>query len=86
MFVYTRYNRKAGVYEDPFLQPITKDLYPKLVQRSIILNPEEARRNHAYECDLYYLGTYDEEQGKFDLLDKPEFLCTFSTLEVKEDA
>lgn len=86
MYVYSLYNRKTGVYNEPFLQPITKDLYPKLLQRSVILNPQQARQNHTYESDLYYLGTFDEEQGKFDLLDKPEFLCTFSNLEVKEDA
>lgn len=86
MFVYSMFNRKTGVYQDPYIQPVAKDLYPKIMQRSVVMNPTEARRNHVYECDLFYLGTYDETQGKFDLLDKPEFLCTFANLEVKEDA
>lgn len=85
MYVYSMYNRKTGVYNDPYIQPITKDIYPKMMQRSAVMNPEQARANHVYECDLFYLGTFDEEQGKFDLLEKPEFLCTFSNLEVNED-
>lgn len=86
MFVYSYYNKKAGVYQDPFLQPVTKDLFPKMVQRSVLLNPGEAAKQHLYECDLYYLGTFDEETGIYALLEKPEFLCTLSTLEVKNDA
>lgn len=86
MYVYSYYNKKVGVYQDPFIQPTTKDLFPKLVTRSVVLNPKHAQEQHLYECDLYYLGTFDEETGSFDLLDKPEFLVTLSNLEVKDNA
>ena len=86
MFVYSYYNRKVGVYQDPQLQPVAKDILPKLVQRSVVLNPQQAEKDHMYECDLFYLGTFDEEQGTFDLLPKPEFLCSFANLEVNHDA
>lgn len=86
MFIYSYYNRKTGSYEDPFVQPIQKDLFPKMVCRSVVLNPEDARKSHRYECDLFYLGTWDEETCHFDLLDKPEFLVSLASLEVKNDA
>lgn len=86
MYVYSYFNRTVGAYQDPFLQPVTKDLFPKLVQRSVVMNPAEAAKQHLYECDLYYLGTFDDQTGSFDLLSKPEFCCTLSTLEVKNNA
>lgn len=85
MFVYSLFNRKTAVYQDPYIQPIAKDIYPKIMSRSVIMNPDEATKNHVYECELYYLGTFDEQTCMFDLLEKPEFLCTFANLEPKED-
>lgn len=86
MYCYVYFNRKVGAFQDPFFQPIEKTMFAKLSQRQVILNPDQAKATHTYECDLYYLGTYDEETAAFFLLDKPEFLCTYSNLEVKNDA
>lgn len=63
MFVYGYYNKKAGAYEDPFISPIAKDMFPKLVARGVVLNQEEARKSHKFECDLFYFGTFDEVKG-----------------------
>lgn len=86
MFVYSYFNKKVGVYQDPFNQAIAPDMFPKLVQRSVVMNPKSAADQHLYECDLYFLGEFDEVTGSYTLKDKPEFLCTLSTLEPQNDA
>lgn len=74
-FVYAFKNRLIGSYLDPqfdFQQPKDKARY---ANNYCILQPEDALKNHMNEMDLYLLGTYDDEIGKFELLAEPELLC-----------
>lgn len=74
---------------DAFTNPQFLDIEPKkaAVQliRSMKVNPEKA---HPYQnLVMYFIGTFDDESGKFDLLDEPEMLvdCRITWEELKHE-
>ena len=69
------YKNKLGDfwYQPPFM-PDAPESMKKTISRMVIMDPVKFKSNHLDEVDLYFLGTFDDETGKFALLDSPKFL------------
>lgn len=69
--MYSIYDRVVGLYGEPFYS----------------VNCDSAKRRFFYlmnnaqmvssDCDLYFLGSFDNTLGKIDSLDSPKFICRF---------
>lgn len=78
MTVFSMYNKKVGFYNPPTFSQMTKDAVKTNLIRYCMLNPIEAKKAHYEECELYYLGEFDDIKCVMNLLDKPEFLTGLS--------
>lgn len=78
MTVYALYNKKVPFWNPPTFADTPKEAVTKNLRRYCLQNQDEARKAHYDECDLYYLGEFDEIKGKFALEMNPEFLCSLS--------
>lgn len=67
-------NRLVGSFMDPTFDFMPKEDKVRYANNFCILKPEEALKQGLNELDLYFLGTYDDEHGVFDLVE-PELLC-----------
>lgn len=76
--IYAFRNTLISAYNDPIFREQEKDSFAKEVQRFCILEKDAATKNHYHECELYLLGTFNDESGEMKLLDKPEFLIGLS--------
>ena len=70
--VYSIYDQKTGVYDRPFLQHTHGEAERNFKQ---LVNDEKSQVNKFPEdYDLYYLGEYDNNTGKYQTLDSPQHL------------
>lgn len=74
MKIYTLYNKKVGFYNPPTFSQMDKDDTKVNLYRFCMMSAFEAKKAHYDECELYYLGEFDDVKCEFKLLDKPEFL------------
>ena len=74
MQIYCLRNKLVGAYEIPTYNEADKDSMTFQFRKAIILDPNKAKEMHLNECELYYLGSFDQLSGTFYLLEKPEFL------------
>lgn len=74
MTIYSLYNKKVGFYNPPTFSNMDKDATKANLYRFCLLNQADARKSHYDECDLYFLGEFDDIKCEFKILDKPEFL------------
>ena len=72
--VYVLRNRKINAYLDPFLKVEDSKQVSVDLSRFCILEKDEAIKSHFNECELYQLGTYDDEKGVILLFDEKEFI------------
>lgn len=85
MTIFTLYNKKVGFYNPPTFAQMEKEAVKANLYRFCQMNLKEARKSHYDECELYYLGDFDDLRCEFKLLDKPEFLLDLTPLFPKED-
>lgn len=81
---YTYYNRKVGSYSLPQFDNFEKKDKVEIMQRTFIVTNDLNVKRELSESDLCYVGTFDDKAGKFEMLDKPEFLCNFSLGDTKD--
>lgn len=70
--LFSVYDKKAGVYSNPFTQ-----ITPAAALRDFgqaTNDPESLLYSNPEDFDLYHLGQFEDESGKFDLLQNPVFL------------
>lgn len=67
--LYIIYNRKVNAYERPISSQDDPNEFIEHVHRDYLAsgNIEKAK---ILECDVYHVGTYDDNLGKIDLIDK----------------
>lgn len=82
--VYTFRNRKINAYGDPFVAVEDKEQQAKNVSRFCLLERDQAKKAHYDESELYFIGTWNDEKGKLEQLDEPEFVCSFDNLFVEQ--
>lgn len=68
--VYATRDSKTEFYYTPFYQNTEAEALRTF--GSSTLNPESMLAKYPEDYDLFYLGTYDDQQGKFTLLDTPQ--------------
>lgn len=74
MNIYSIRDNKSGVYNNPFYCVHLQD-----AKRQFARAANDDRLNlsmFSEDFDLYYLGVFDDQQGHFNLLDKPEFVMS----------
>lgn len=76
LYGYAFYNRNVGAYMVPQFEPYDRDLKVEMIKRAYVC-AKDVDREHMDECDFYYLGSFDDKLGGFNLSDKPEFLLSF---------
>ena len=74
MNVYAYKNRFGDFWYLPFYQEDAPETIKKKIVRMILMDPQKFKENHLDETDLYHLGEFDDDTGKFKLLDEPRFL------------
>lgn len=88
--IYSIKDSRAGVFNQPFYQ--RGDEEAKRYVRGIV--NEDAKNlpgwyqnvaKYPKDFDLYHLGLYDDQTGKFQLLDKPQHLVEAHTLVEKKN-
>lgn len=74
MNVYVLRNRLISAYNPPVFAVEDKESFKTNLSRFCVLEKDTAKKNHYDESELYFLGTYNDTEGSFELLDKPEFI------------
>lgn len=67
--LYSIYDRVAGLYGQPLFA-----VNRQTAERQFNYTMSQAQMV-AGDCDLYYLGKFDNQTGVIEVLEKPEFVC-----------
>lgn len=69
---YSIRDQKTGIFHCPFF----KTTEPEALRDFAMLVNDGKSRVHSFpeDFDLYFLGTYDDNEGKFQALDTPNHL------------
>jgi hypothetical protein len=79
--IYSLYDNKVDAYNQPLF---FKDESIAREALSMYLQSDEAKEINAVDYELFYLGEYDNQSGKFDLPEAPKHLLNLRQLENKE--
>lgn len=74
MKIYALKNTKVGFWNPPTFSQMDKDDTKINLYRYCQLNQAESKKAHYDECELYYLGEFDDVRGEIKLADDKEFL------------
>lgn len=77
--VFSFYNYKIGAYNLPLFRLEDPDQFKEAVLRQAI-NSKPVELAALVECELYYLGDFDDHSGSLKLLEKPVSLVDLRTL------
>lgn len=83
--IYVLRNRLISSYNDPFFKELDGEAIKKEYYKFCVLEKDAALKNHLNECELYFIGTFNDESAEIQLLDKPEYICDLSTFFSKEN-
>lgn len=76
--MFAVFDHKAKVFGKPFYENRVE-----LAVRSVaagIMDPQSMLSKFPEDFDLYRLGSFNDENGSFDLLPQPEIICKLSQL------
>ena len=77
-YMFTVRDDKAEAYFQPFF--VTNENLAIRAMKDCIADDNHQFSKHTEDFSLYALGTYDDSQGKFELLDKPTHLANLIDL------
>ena len=76
LYIFARRDKKLQAFDLPYYKREDVEHEVEGVSRGLkFVKPEERAR--AADLALYYLGSFDDVKGKFDLLEEPEKLIDF---------
>lgn len=78
-YVYAFYNKLVGAYEKPIINNFPQEDFSELVVRDILVS-DNAAKVRMQECQLFYLGKYDDKLAKFELESQPDFILDVGSL------
>lgn len=81
-YVYSIFDKKLEVFEMPQIKEIEKDRVATQTIRAVKSDPKSCTGLDGKQ--LVYLGTYDDETGKFEQLEVAEVIVDFTSLLVGE--
>lgn len=70
--VFTIHDTKAETFNPPFFQPTHGEAERNF--RSAMNDPKTTFNKYPEDFDLYYLGEYETNSGKFKTLDSPQHM------------
>ena len=70
---------------DDFVGKSIDKMLGKDLSRFCLIEPQEAKKAHYDESELYLIGTYDDELGKIVPLKENEYICSFDNCFIKQD-
>lgn len=77
-YVFSVFDKKAGVYCTPFVSHTTSTAIRDFTQAAN--EPTSPVCNFPSDYELFELGAWDEESGKFDASPLPRFVVNGATL------
>lgn len=79
IYFYSYYNKKVRFWTPPFNGgELPPQAFVKSLCRTLQIEKAKAREQHLDECDLYLIGQFNDENGEFAILDKPQLLVNCS--------
>lgn len=76
LYVYSVRDKKLGAFDAPHFAHDDPEHMSEGISRELKrIKPEDISR--AADCALYYLGQFDDIEGKFELLASPEKLIDY---------
>lgn len=76
LYIYSVRDKKLGAFDSPhFAHDDSEHMSESIARELKRIKPEEISR--AADCALYYMGTFDDISGKFELLAEPEKLIDY---------
>lgn len=84
--IYSFRNKKLKCYANPFFSQEKKENMEVNMGRSLLAGGPEMRLKYK-NLSLYYFGKFDDDSGKYDLLDTPELIfdCDDLIAQIPED-
>lgn len=80
--IFTVRDAKAGAFMQPFFTH-NKSVAVRSI-KDTLRDPDHIFSRHPEDFDLFYCGSYCEEDGKFELIDTPEHVTKLIALIDKE--
>lgn len=74
MKIYQLKNTKIPYWHPPVFSPLDKDDMKATTYRQCLLDPQKGKDSHLDECELYYIGQFDDVKGNIILEETKEFL------------
>lgn len=66
-YVYSAYDTKVCVYNNPTFQVLDPDNYMESLRRGVVSGKIE--KNMAQDIEIIFLGVYDDKTGQFELVE-----------------
>ena len=73
-YLYSQHDEKADFFNHPMVSEIEPKSFATNIVRSIKLCRDPKQLSAIADCKLLYLGTFDDESGKFEILPDYEML------------
>lgn len=73
-YIYSQHDERAEFFNHPQISEIEPQAFAANITRAIKLNRDPKQLLMIADCKLLFLGTFDDESGKFDILSSPEVL------------
>lgn len=73
-YLYSQHDEKAEFFNHPIVSEIEPEAFSKNIERSIKLCRDPKQLTAIADCKLVMLGTFEDETGKFDILEEPKML------------
>lgn len=84
LYVYVYRDKMLSCYKTPMIVDLDKEHFPVVVTREM-MRTTGTQRAMAKDLALYYLGTYNDETAKFDLLPIEEKLLDLEDYLIEKD-
>lgn len=78
--IYSLFDRAVATYARPMFAVAAGQVLRDL---KVAVNDQQRQENlvmHSADFDLYKLGSFDDQTGRFELLDKPELVLNCGAL------
>lgn len=73
-YLYSQHDEKAEFFNHPMVSEVEPEAFAVNITRSIKLCRDPKQLSAIADCKLLLLGTFDDETGKFDILEEPKML------------
>lgn len=73
-YIYSQHDEVANFFNHPMVSEVEPFAFAANITRSIKLCKDPSNIAMVENCKLMLLGSWDDETGKFEILEKPQML------------